>query len=500
MDPINKPPGFTTLASINHDVGWPPLPPSPTLDLYITAEDYGTPDTWNTKTKLPDPILAKLKIAKNTLASSFNIPVGEYTNIFTTSDIHADLFAISRILFNSNITTAHVLDDLSNVFDIKWNPVSTNVLLVIVGDIVDGRRGDLSVNDPIGDIEIKLHIFLYNLRLSAREYNSELRFMIGNHDYMTVIQDNQIQRTPYSYPKPYNVLRDPYDEYKIKESYYGVIDIFYKKYVHTTAVTFFGSRENRKNCLLPFYECCPYICITVDDELIFVHGSLHGGNKGTYNFTDDLIKVQGLIDKSSIQETLGNYSGGTVENIKFIANVNDKYSNYGGPMWSRFYSKGAERDVCKVIKESPYKMTVVGHCQTNNCSEDPGHLYDIINKPPYSTNNCFSDGGCVLLGCVDGSGPRIAFVDISMSRAFDNKGVREEILLLQYEYPKSYFVNRYYTNIFRINTSEDPIDVIRVWPTDDSSVYNPTRGGKRKVYTTRKNKRIRHKKSRKYRG
>ena len=453
-------------------------------EYYISDADYVITQPMTT---LPVGVLGKLHDSREFLASSYNIPSGKYTKVYTTSDIHADIYAISRILFKAGLTTEALEADLSNIYNIRWNPAMNSTLLVIVGDIVDGYRGGRSVYDPAGDIEIKLHILLYNLRVSAQSYNSELRFTIGNHDYHTVIQEANTPGYLADLPEPYNTATNAGEIAILQQSYYGVIDVIYSNYVHPTAKALFGTRANRRNCLLPFYECCPYVCIRVDDEMIFVHASLHGGPQGQYNLTQKLLEVQEQIDTSSLVDTI---IGDNLSNIHFIAHVNDNMT-YGGPLWTRFYSTSSQAIVCSVVSASPYKMTIVGHCQTNQCGSPGGNMLSILYKPEYRAHSCDTYGGCVLLGCDDpaDAGPRLAFVDIAMSRAFSNKGDREEILLL--ENVEALQDTRFYNKITRINTIDNSL--IPVW-------QSPARGGRRnkKTHKKRKTLRKRGKKSRRY--
>ena len=188
---------------------------------FILEEDYPIPET--PFTELPEGMLQKLTNAAPILQSSYNIPVDKYTTVYATSDIHADLKAISNILYSAGLITESIVDtSMRNIFNVRWNPTAKNTLLIIAGDIVDGKRRDGNqVDDPTGDIEVLLHIFLYNLRVSAREVNSELRFTIGNHDYYTVFMHNHILLP----------------------------------YIHDKANELFMTKDYRSACLLPFYRC-----------------------------------------------------------------------------------------------------------------------------------------------------------------------------------------------------------------------------------------------------
>lgn len=454
-------------------------------EYYIIETDY---QLSKPVTKLPDAVLNKLQGSKKMLAAPYNIPRGTYTKVYTTSDIHADIYAFSSILFNAGLINEALRIDLSNLFSIRWKPEMKNTILVIVGDIVDGYRAGISVNDDIGDIEIKLHILLFNLRVSARSYNSELRFTIGNHDFHTVIQDADTKANSRDFPEPYDTAMEMREIDILRDSYYGYIDKLYKDYVHPMAKLLFSTRANRRNCLLPFYEACPYACVSIDDEVIFVHASLHGGSHGQYNLTAKLLDIQNRIDRSSLVESITGVAN--LSDIQFISHVNNNMT-YGGPLWTRFYSTSAQNVVCNAVNASPYKMIIVGHCQTNLCGHPGSNMRSILDKPEYQAYSCDTLGGCVLLGCNDpfDTGPRLAFVDISMSMAFTNKGVREEILLLEHD--EALKDTRFYNKINRINTIDKSI--ILVW-------QSAARGGRRNKKTYKKHKSIRKngKKSRRH--
>ena len=71
-------------------------------------------------------------------------------------------------------------DPYEYVWTLEW--VADDTMLMITGDLVDGRRGSRTVDDPRGSYEMLLHILIYNLRIDARERNSDVLFTIGNHD------------------------------------------------------------------------------------------------------------------------------------------------------------------------------------------------------------------------------------------------------------------------------------------------------------------------------
>jgi hypothetical protein len=63
--------------------------------------------------------------------------------------------------------------------------------IVLCGDFIDGFRV-APVKDSNGHNEVLLHMLIYNLRLQAAEANSYIFCVLGNHDFMTFHQSNQI--------------------------------------------------------------------------------------------------------------------------------------------------------------------------------------------------------------------------------------------------------------------------------------------------------------------
>jgi hypothetical protein len=269
------------------------------------------------------------------------------------------------------------------------------VLVVIVGDIVDGQRVDQfgnmlsQVSDARGNIELLLHAYLFNLRIKARLAGSEIRFVAGNHDIATVI-DTQ------------------------------VLDL-YSHYVHHAATAFFGDYSNRRRSLLPFYDCCPYIFLSIGNEIAFVHGGLHDSD-GTYNH--DIIKgIQQKIDNTGHLGAMSLREGASrdsdMNKMKSLGEVATR-TGPDGPFWSRYYKDQPAAVACAAISRGVYNMTVVGHCPTGEGSD---HFDEILASGGYDP--VCRGSGCVLLGCKGSKGgrkgqgrPALAFVDITMSEAF----------------------------------------------------------------------------------
>ena len=293
-------------------------------------------------------------------------------------------------------------------------------LLVIVGDLVDGARSSSKRLD--GDVEILLHILIYNLRISARNANSEIRFTLGNHDFHTVIQQEDI-KFPQTNGRDDDTIYGPgtINEDDELEVYFTNPPKFYNKFVAQAVKDFFGdtgqnydfqeNKRKRRNCLILFYECSPYICLEIEDDVIFIHGSLHSkAYDGPVDLTQSLKDIQDAIDNSIINfgdlGTSNAYS-------QFLGIMSDSQISFGSPLWSRIYAYSTEEETCSIMKNSPYNLIVVGHCPTNTATIYNDKDITLFKKLLHerTDDKCTTRRGCVLLGCEN----KIAFVDISMS-------------------------------------------------------------------------------------
>lgn len=426
----------------------------------LSIDDLLTFETPTNLFSLSASIRTKIANAKELLRSTYIIDKSLYDNVFITSDIHADLIKFDFLLMNAGLITklsseetVGLPDNIRVIRDSVWTAERT--LLVIVGDLVDGRREmqhvKQSVPDPKGNIELLLHAYLYNLRIQARAKGSEIRFTIGNHDYHTVIKASSVD-----FPN------------------------FYKNYVHKEARVFFWSRDLRRNCLLPFYECCPYLFLAISDEIACIHGGFTvNSNHGFLDATTFLRKAQQNIDLS------GGFSALTdLENLLLSRiSVNTSVEGYeGSPLWSRRYAHGPKAEVCATITAN-YKMVVVGHCQTGfDCCGTGQHTAAILTEALYTKYNCRSDGGCVLIGCQNETGPHLAFVDIALSRAFNQaKPLVSRAEFLHLSHNPALLADRHYNTIVRKNVGMDGTSDEVVW------VATAITGGGKK---TRKSKRV----------
>lgn len=161
-------------------------------------------------------IVKKLVENAKLLRRSHVIKTSEFPTVYFSSDIHADfrkyLQMLQAIKLVGSIIDPYEGDiyDPSIISDVTWTG-GPGVLLVIIGDLVDGQRpGHGMVDDPRGSFEFLLLSYLHNLRIQANKVKSEIIYTIGNHEYMTVL-----------------LPPDPFAEH------------FYD-YIHPSAVTFFS--------------------------------------------------------------------------------------------------------------------------------------------------------------------------------------------------------------------------------------------------------------------
>lgn len=384
-------------------------------------------------------ITEKLKARANTLKQPNHvIPSNKFNTIYCTSDIHSDFRKFTQMLILARIVASDINPyDGDNIYrpefitGMRWiAPAKT--ILVIIGDLVDGRRassaGVNSPDDRAGSFELLLFTLLYNLRIQANQNESEIRFTIGNHEHMTVISQ-------------------PADQYDL--------------YVADEARRFFGNENNRRNALLPFIFLCPYFLLTFQNghakEIACIHGGLHHNNNGQTAIQD----ITAQLEAFQLQIDTGASRLTDINHMLLLL------------LWSRVY-KQSERsvDICDIINHATHKLIIVGHCTTNNFNIPdpaigaPGDLFDKIHQRPEYANcdkGVVGDvrDGCVLLHCHGPHGPRLAFVDVALSKGqrmpshhiygpeISNKDRNAQLLRLRYN-PELKEDDRHFNQIERV--------------------------------------------------
>jgi hypothetical protein len=442
-------------ASINNSV--PAAAPAAGAAELLTEADIESLYDVDMKYNPDNTVLPKLERAIPSLSRSHYINSIDYPTVYFTSDIHADvkkLIQTTRAIGLASMPdpiidpytpvdeSPNLYDTAAIISDVTWTGGS-NVLFVIVGDLVDGKRSENSIDDPIGSCEMLLLCYLYNLRLRAREQHSEVLFTIGNHDYCTVVSN---------------------------------LDCL-QGYIHDSAFEFYGDSDTRRVALRPFYKLNPFFILSFMNEsghgeMACVHGGLHAYTEDYQitNHTDALDIFQYQIDRgeAQIDELPAELGTGGIRR----AGVDDLRT--GGPLWTRFYEQTEDRPdgVCDLFGEQTYPFIVVGHCTTNNTHRSR----QLIIRNPRLYTGCSlgylnGDGqeigvGCVVTDCNGAHGPRLAFVDTAMSKGFrqavanderDNQSRFIQFLRVSHTEPPT---ERYYNRIESVKS--DTPNTVRV--------------------------------------
>ena len=385
--------------------------------------------------------------------TNYIINAQDYDNVYVTSDIHSDYRKFVKKLKDIGLIDTSInpyIDDIytSNlVTNTDWIPEKT--LLVIVGDLVDGRRHS-EVADVNGSFELLLHIFIYNLRLSAHEKNSEIIFTIGNHDFHSVIKisDNNTSLTKTTYAFTNTMT------YSSLMFYNNGSSVFNDSYKII---------KNKQKFLLPFYNCSPYFFIIIRyndvNEVILVHGGIHNSEDTN---TEDIIKKLEEIQINVLKTNLNTLD----DNI-----CNFFSDGFTSPLWTRFYASNS--NACNKLFEKENNnnnLIVVGHCPTYSLDSNKFcNIKKLMHDDKSVYVDCDDNGGCVTIGCFNKSdnAPRLVFVDTAMSAAFarlpsvnsNPETRRSEFLLLTHD--NTIHNSRYYNSIKRIASQND---IINIWP------------------------------------
>jgi len=387
----------------------------------ITIRDNGTA-MYDVTTTIP----AKIISAIPTLRRPHVIQCVAYPTVYFSSDIHADVRKFIQMLRAVGLASmpVPVLDpytpdiyDPRMISEVQWTG-GRGTVLVIVGDLVDGKRGASQVDDPRGSFELLLLCYLYNLRIQARKNGSEVLYTIGNHDYLSIVTNS-----------------DDLDGY-----------------IHLSALndeddSFFATSAQRKNALRTFYALNPFFMLSfmngAQREVACVHGGLQNE---TGSLADALELYQSTIDTKMTRGEIEM----SLENLPAVLSVRSSaLRNYmdGGAIWTRFYVYDADGKCGPGVLASTYPLIIVGHCPTDSSVRSRR----IMTENPARYPGCSVGGpvpglGCVVTDCDTAHGPRLAFVDTTMSQAFhgaDSSGRYAQFLKLTHtETPSARYYNK----------------------------------------------------------
>jgi len=131
--------------------------------------------------------------------------------LYIIGDIHGDFFALKQaleltscIIFNDSnnldmITMSNselILEDGCNFFinKFEWNKNKKNCMIVFSGDLIDRCRNINHITGCINtphdeDCDFLILKFLFDLDIIARQYNSRVIIILGNHEIMNLKND-----------------------------------------------------------------------------------------------------------------------------------------------------------------------------------------------------------------------------------------------------------------------------------------------------------------------
>ena len=366
-----------------------------------------------------------------------NMKAKNYRTIYITSDIHADIRKLLKLLIDEGIIsiTPNKHTDKSSfdpytdhIYEYPFidniNFLKNNMLFIILGDLVDGKRDKTKVDDPRGNFELILHIFLFNMRLKARDKHSEVLFTLGNHDFVNII----LNKNGDDILSTFRHSRDYFYVFNAQTITNPTIfyDVFNKFYEMSPYIMLF--LQNDKNVNSEFMS--PYIMSVlqndnnVNSEFKCIHASFNHSNteKDTdaVDKTDKLRILQDHINTNGLKKAFI-----TAETRTLLGNT----AKLTGLLWSRFYTT----TTCDIIRTTTkYNTTivvdnttiVVGHCPTPTYTRINNLEVTQPAQPPY--DGCagltgvdnVSARGCVVADCFENGIPKILFVDTMMSQAF----------------------------------------------------------------------------------
>jgi len=365
---------------------------------YDEIVKYSSDVNTNTKTSKIQELTMKLAITTDHEPSQ---TCSNYDTVYALGDLHADFTSFYRRLIEYEIIKdpdpqGTVANQIANFV---WIPKRT--ILVITGDIIDGRRPYIvhgrdvgsNVVDEVGSSEILLHMFLKNLKYKAKAKESDVVCIIGNHDMFLFYPENK----------------------------------FFKSYVHEKAIHFYGSLEKRRDWLAPFYRNNFYFLFELmhedkNIEIQFVHGALH--SKENKSLIDDTRRLQGIwLNKT---RHVGNFQEYMSPNFRDFWNFY-VFDDNASAFWERLYINFEENDercndnVHKIV-EGP--TIIVGHCLCEPYDGDPKERENDDGQPyKINTRECKSNNlECIYPKCFDEKDvPKIVMIDTAMSSCFWDK-------------------------------------------------------------------------------
>jgi hypothetical protein len=417
----------------------------------------------------------------------------DYDTIYTMSDIHADYKTFLTHLQNFGIIERANIDDIyniSNITDVEWK-CGPRTLLVICGDIVDGKRGNVEVKDDNqGLYEILLHAFLRNLKISAQEKGSDVILLYGNHD----VRMFKFRHTD---------IPDGMTLKMIEKFMHTNAKKRYNKYVNKEKIYIQHSNHIRAYILKPFYKQFTLFFGIVNKgffknkfDMLFIHGGFH--NKS--NTKDMLISIENLQDN-----LMKNF-----DNNEVFQSIMNELSKPDSAMWTRYYTEGnfikkQNPKECDKVKNFP--TVIVGHCQNSNHNylqnddDERPCTKTILRSPQINEdgeiiNHTSSTPNCIYPKCYTyKKTPKIINIDNILSSCFeDHNSELYEMLKIKKKGGEKKFSK--FSSVFIKDGKVNEYNLEEAYQETSS----PTKGGRTKHKRRRKSKKATKKRKRRSRN
>jgi hypothetical protein len=302
------------------------------------------------------------------------------SELYIIGDIHGDFYALKQALQLTNcvifdeIIQKDIINKYANEIVLKdgcdyynntrvrWNPNKTNCFIVFAGDLIDrcrnlnGNMCQFVVQDE--DCDVNILKLLLKLNEEAKQYNSKIIIVLGNHEIMNITQN-----VSYTSKKAHaNLNRLDNFQKLIKENIYNLYGIVrIEKYI---------------------------IC--------------HGGINPDFieEYQENFNKEKEFIEEYNIH--VRNF----LKDPNYI--LNDLITEKNSPFWDRTNGRATLSDLdCNKIFENNI-LNVKNNI--TNIKIVVAHCPQIINTPEMGINNTYCGN----------QKNKLWRIDVAMSRAFDN--------------------------------------------------------------------------------
>ena len=329
----------------------------------------------------------------------------DFGTVIVTSDVHADLRKMVQLLVDTKLV--RIVGEPGDIYEDVWNVewIAGDTLFVILGDLVDGKRGRRTVTDPRGSYELLIHVLLFNFRIRARELGSDVLFTIGNHDMFSVMLPKYVRKWPM-YTADTHLAFAPEPVHEPDD-------------VAEPATPW----EQRAAMLELFYLCSPYLLIRLGSVLL-MHGGLLGADSRPRGATGSCIFDETKRAQSAIHAAMvrSNDMGLGMRGVKralrrYMARTRKRCRD--NITEARGYGVHSEEHICAAeetrgLAADGVQLVVAGHCLTRKTP----HVRHTECKTDERGD---SEVGCVAYFQCNG-GPTIALVDVALSECFRSRG------------------------------------------------------------------------------